>query len=231
MQSLFWFIGIWGVLQAVAPPAAPPPAAPPPPTFSIASDAALVKLQKSLPAGWSMKITGDRLVIRSAADVWVLFENRINAPDTRETDAQRIARIIKHGKKMPSSIEFRLEKKWTRARLDAARAKNRGIHNKIEALVDKHGLGALFTGNSKLSPEALAQRRGLGDAYRRYESEKKVLEAGLIRLPEYESTLCGLWLVSTQGASDEYSLVHPDAISMQSFAIRNNLRNVLTEVK
>ncbi|PKN24930.1 MAG: hypothetical protein CVU65_10320 [Deltaproteobacteria bacterium HGW-Deltaproteobacteria-22] len=226
MQLLFLVLGIF-----LVPPAVTPPAAPPPPAFTIASDAALVKLQKSLPAGWSMKIPGDRLVIRSQADVWVLFENRINAPDSQETDAQRIARIIRHGKKMPSSIELRLEKKWSRARLDAARAKNGEIHKKIAALVDKHGLTAVFLGNSKLSPGALAEQRGLGDAYRRYENEKKLMEAGLIQLPEYESTLCSLWLVSTQGASDGYSLVHPDAISMQSFAIRNSLKKVLTEVK
>ncbi len=219
------------VFLLVPPPPTSPPAATPPATFSIASDAALVKLERSLPKGWTMKITGDQLVIRSQADVWVLHENRINAPDTREPEAQRNARIMKYGKKMPSTIELRLEKKWDAARLDAARAKNREIHRKTAALIVKHGLGAVFLANSKNTPAALAQRQGLGDAYRRYEKEKNLLETGLIKLPEYESTLCSLWIVRTQGDSDEFSLIHPYTISEQNFAIRNNLKNTLSEVK
>ena len=211
-------------------PAVPPPT-PPQATFSIPSDAALVKLQKSLPKGWTLKVTGDQLVIQSVAEVWVLFENRINAPESLETQAQLEARIIKYGKKMASSITLRLEKKWDRARLDAARKQNQEIQKKVAALVVKHGLGAVFHGNSKLSSEALARRQGLGAAYQRYENEKKQLETGLIRLPEYESTRSSLWLVSTQGDSDEFSLVHPYAISMQNFAIRSRLKNVLVEVK
>jgi len=222
MQSLFFILAVFLLV---------PPAAPPPPTFSITADAALVKLQRSLPKGWTMKITDDQLVIRSQADVWVLYENRINAPDTNESEALRNARIMKYGKKMPSTIELRLEKKWDAARLDAARAKNRGIHTKTAALIVKHGLGPVFQGNSKNTPGALAERQGLGDAYRRYEKEKNVLEAGLIRLPEYESSLCSLWIVRTQGDSDEFSLIHPYTISEQNFGIRNNLRKTLSEVK
>ena len=231
MQLFLFSIVFLLVPQATPPPSSLPAATPPPAAFSITADAALVKLQKSLPKGWTMKITGDQLVIRSQTDVWVLYENRINAPDTNESEALRTARIMKYGKKMPSSIELRLEKKWDAARLDAARAKNREIHRKTAALIVKHGLGPVFQGNSKNTPGALAERQGLGEAYRRYEKEKNLLEAGLIKLPEYESTLCSLWIVSTQGDSDEYSLVHPDAISMQSFAIRNNLKNTLSEVK
>jgi len=218
----------------LTPPPAPPPAvtpAPPPAAFSIPSDAALVKLQSSLPQGWTMKITGDQLVIQSMADVWVLFENRINAPDNRESEAQRIARIIKHGKKMPSSITLRLEKKWSAARLDAARKHNQELQKKVAALVVKHGLGAVFRANSKLPPEAVAERQGLGAVFKRYETEKHQLETGLIQLPDYESTLSSVWFVSTQGADDAFFLVHPYAVSMQNHAIRSSLKTVLIEVK
>lgn len=104
------------VFQLMPPP--DPPSAttlePPPAAFSIASDAALGQLQRTLPKGWTMKINGDQLVIQSVADVWVLFENRINAPENRESEAQRIARIIKYGKKcpVPSRSGWRKSRLW-----------------------------------------------------------------------------------------------------------------------
>ncbi len=132
---------------------------------------------------------------------------------------------------MPSSITLRLEKKWSAARLDAARKQNQEIRKKVAALVNKHGLGAVFRLNSKLAPEAVAERQGLGAAFLRYEAERNQLERGLIRLPEYESTLYSVWFVSSQGDNDEFSLVHPYAVSMQNHAIRSSLKVLLIEVR
>ncbi|MBU1536637.1 hypothetical protein KKF84_15025, partial [Myxococcota bacterium] len=163
--------------------------------------------------------------------VWVLFQNMINAPATTETMARRNARIRKHGKKMHSALVFRLEKRWSPKKLSMARQKNRLIQKKSAALIAKHGLTAIFYGNSKLGPEALAERKGLGKAFARYQKERRALIRSIVSLPQFHSQHYSLWLIGTTGASGQFALIYPHAVSAQNYAIRNLLPKILTPAK
>mgnify|MGYP001209466356 CR=1 FL=1 len=197
----------------------------------IGSDKALARLQKRLPRGWVMKQTPGRLIIESRAFVWVLHQNMINAPATTLSPASHTARIKKQGRKMHSAIIFKTAPRWSSTKMAKARAKNRLIRKKIAALITKYGLSSLFRSNSKLSIEARARRKGLSGVYARYIRKKSALERSLVRLPEYQSSRSSLWILSTPGASDQFSLVHPYAISRQNYAIRSLLPSILTPVK
>lgn len=194
-------------------------------------DAALVRLRRALPAGWQMSISGPVLRIESRAWVWVQHGNRINAPMSRETPAERAARL-KRGRKMHSALVLRLEKRWSATQLAQARRHNRRLRKRVAALIDKHGLSAIFRGNSKLPPAALAARRGLGPAYARYAAERRQLEKRLFRLPAYQSQRHSLWLQRIEGASDAFSEVYPERLSRQNHVIRSQLlRRLLQPVE
>ena len=77
----------------------------------LRNDAYLQQLKTQLPAGWLMKIDYELLQIVARQDCYILFENKINAPLSRETELQRRERFEKYGEKTHASFTYRLLKK------------------------------------------------------------------------------------------------------------------------
>ena len=94
------------------------------------NDALLARLESALPAGWTMVVRDDSIAIERREKVWVLWENRINAPLSRETDEERSARIRKLGQPTTCRIVFRAEERWTPERVAKARAANAALEDR-----------------------------------------------------------------------------------------------------
>jgi hypothetical protein len=72
------------------------------------TDAILNGWIQMLPSGWTIKQEGDLLRIKRATPVFILFENKINAPVDQETPAEEKERIRKYGKLENPQIVYRL---------------------------------------------------------------------------------------------------------------------------
>lgn len=76
------------------------------------TDSVISAWTKLLPAGWSIAPDGSNLVVSSGKPVFLLKENKINAPLSRETAAERAARIRKFGKPVHPKLVFALSPRF-----------------------------------------------------------------------------------------------------------------------
>lgn len=67
-------------------------------------DETLRKLRDSLPPGWRLLRLADRVVLERTTPLWVLWQNNINAPPSRESADQRRRRIIANGRRSTCKI-------------------------------------------------------------------------------------------------------------------------------
>ncbi len=169
-------------------------------------DRTLDALSRALPDGWSLTQAGDTLTIERREPVWVLVENRINAPVTRETGDERSKRIRAHGRPGACRLAWRIEERWSAAKLADARAANAEIDRTVAALYARF-------------PDVSPSRKG-DDFFKTQnaDDEKRVqafvrerddLLARRRHPPDLHSERHSLFLVSREGADDEMHSVDP----------------------
>jgi len=76
--------------------------------MAVAEDAVLSAFRDQIPAGWSMQLVAGQLVFERQEAVYVLYENRINAPLSRETAAERTTRIRRYGQALKPHLVYTL---------------------------------------------------------------------------------------------------------------------------
>jgi len=74
--------------------------------FKLENDSVLLTLIQNLPADWQVLDRNNTILIEKKTAIYVLFENRINAPNLVETASARSQRIQKYGKKINLAISF-----------------------------------------------------------------------------------------------------------------------------
>lgn len=72
------------------------------------ADGRLAAWAAKLPSGWTLALQDNLLIARGSQPIWVLAENKVNAPLSRETPGQRAARIRKFGQPTTASFTVRL---------------------------------------------------------------------------------------------------------------------------
>ena len=195
-----------------------------------AADAPLARVAASLPAGWRADVVGDSLTIARAGDCWVLLTNRINAPESHETDAQRESRIRRLGRRTTARLSFRLEPLWSARKWREARAVNGEVRQALAVLPQKHGIDDLLDrglarkGGPRYTAHSDADHARL-DAY---EAEKAQLERRLVELPRYESARWSLFLISVVGQEDDLHEVAPLPVSREVHQVEEVLGRCLS---
>ncbi len=194
----------------------------------VAADPVLARLP--LPAGWRVLRQGDQLVFERTTPVWVLPENRISAPVSTETAAERSARIRKHGKLVRPRFAFRLEPRWSAARLARVTRENAAVSRSLAALGRKHGITPLLdqVAHSKNpDPLRLARTPDEERRVRAYLAERRALEAKLQPLPELASARFSLFPAGHEGWSDATHLVDPPAAAEECYRVEQALRDAI----
>jgi len=175
-------------------------------------DRVLDALSLALPGGWSLALGRDTLTIERREPVWVLAENRINAPMSRETADERSRRIRAHGTSCACRLVYRLEERWTGEQLADARAANAGIDRAVAAL---HAESPDVSPSRKGDGFYVTQNAGDGGRVQAFMRERDALLARRRRLPDLHSERHSLFLVSREGVEDEMHLVDPPAASRE----------------
>ncbi|MGV8121654.1 MAG: hypothetical protein AB2L14_17985 [Candidatus Xenobiia bacterium LiM19] len=189
-------------------------------------DQALRKVEGSLPAGWVMYTEGDRLIIKRREPVWILTENRINAPVSSESSNERDDRIRKKGSKSDARLVFRMEKAWTPEKLRCAAITNETVKADLKALPGRLGVEKLM--DESLSRKGEAVYKGRTDDEKKriaaFYKERENIEKKLVKLPDYTSKQYSLFILLKEGAEDDFHRVFPGQASEEIYTVESLLR-------
>jgi hypothetical protein len=192
------------------------------------NDSILEKLRKSLPKYWILKTENQQLVISFTEKVYVLYENKINAPLNTETPQQKEERFKKYGRLINPQFVFDLKKKLTRKEIDLIKSENNKIYTAISELQEKLKDIPETWKDGNYMPRNKEEEKLVSN----YEKERSNLESKIIKLPEYQSEKYALYLESEIGLETEFVSVLPEESSAEMFRIKNEIfEKVLETIK
>jgi hypothetical protein len=168
-----------GILLAAQPAAAQP-------------DPALDRLEKALPAGWSLLATDAELVIRHDRPAYVTGTHHENAPAVEA----RTAPAPGGGPLVTIQLRYRLEPRWTDQQVAAARATNERLGAELRALAATYHIDAIHKSKGRPLPASADERARL----EAYEARHAQLAAQLVKLPR-----CSLGDASVFDGADTYA--------------------------
>lgn len=181
-------------------------------TWAPLKDPALEALAKTLPKGWTLTLTPPTLTLERAGEVWVLHENRLNAPP--EKAEARTARIRAHGTKTTCRLSFRLRPAWTKEERAKAVATNDALDAELTALDTR--LGVKFGPKGPVGPS--------GEQGVAWQRERATLEQKRVALPDAQTTVFALFLTEQQGVDGESSSVEPASAAQETFRVLEQVR-------
>lgn len=179
-----------------------------------------------MPKGWSFNAVGDKFILTSPDTVWVLEENRNNAPVEKKEDL--IKRIKESGIRVIPEIVIRYEDKWTPDKIQQSLIQNAAIDNEIAGLPEKYNITQLF--DKKLSSKNHTVYTATNEKEKglivQFEKEKSSLLAKKVILPDFHTQKYSLFLISSQGKNDDMHVVYPDRPSLELYTIISTFREV-----
>jgi hypothetical protein len=201
---------------------------------AAAPDAAgvIAALSRAVPlfSGWRAFVEGDRLIVQRDAPVWVLGENRISAPVSTESAAERSARIRKHGKRVSPRFAFRVEARWSAARVARVTRENAELGRRIAALGKRHGIQPILDQlaySKNPDPLRLARTPDEERRVRAYLAERAALQAKLGELPELALGRYSLFSAGREGWSDAMHVVDPPGAAEECYRVERAVRTAI----
>ena len=174
---------------------------------------------QNLPKGWQFIEDSGKFVISYKDSVFVLSENRIDAPvENREN---RIKRIKEHGIKILPMIVIKYENKWEFIRIQEAMIKNSETMDEIKNLADKMNISRLYDPERSKKNQMIYAAKNKPDeiALTNYYKEKELLEKKIIKMPDYNTQFYSLFVVFKNGADDDMHIVYPSEASVELYSI------------
>ncbi len=196
--------------------------------YAPGDDAILDKLGASLPAGWSLQRSENRLHVRREEPIWVTHENRISAPPSNRTEAEDQAAIKARGKKTTAEFVYRTEPHWSDDDFTRVDAENASLRQAMAALPGKHGIDHLL---SRRAPVYVPKAPGDEGKIEAYEKDQAALEARVVAVPSCNTTRSSLFIESDTGRNSGTRQVYPASASQEAYAIEESIRALCGKVK
>jgi hypothetical protein len=178
----------------------------------------------NLPAGWVFTADKGDFIIFRKDSVLILSENRINAP--LENKEVKLNHIKEFGVKTQAKVIIHYENKWDFLRIQEAQIKNASIMDEIQKLPEKMKITSLL--DSKLSrkgkPVYTAKNEKDQLCISNYYKEEERLEKKIVKLPDFNSQLYSLFIVSEDGKEDNMHYVYPTGASIELYTILSLFR-------
>jgi hypothetical protein len=190
------------------------------------ADAQLSIVLHYLPAHWAIIADDTSFTLRSSDTVWVLDENRINAPMEKKEIQQE--RIKKFGKRVFPEIYIRYEAKWTPEQIQMAKITNAAIDGEVRGLPAKFHISLLYdsTASTKFMTVYTPTNEKERKLIEQYQAERERQLQGKVVLPDFHSEKYSLFITKITGAGDEMHLVFPDQPSVDIYTILSTFREV-----
>lgn len=160
------------------------------------TDAALEGLATALPKGWAMTLAPPMLTLERKGEVFVLHENRQNAPP--EKAEARAARIRAHGTKSTCRLVFRLESLWS------AEKRAKALNAPLDTTPREQPVSTRPNRKAPLTTAPTEPRR--------------------VTLPDAQSTWFSLFLVESNGLEGESASVEPVDAAQETFRVLEQVR-------
>lgn len=191
------------------------------------SDTLLKNLKTIIPENWETTIINRKITIKRKEAVWILFENKINAPMNMETEEEWVDRIKNSGKKTLSQLVYLIQEKWSDDKADDVKDKNSAIEKQIIELPIKHKISHLLNKFSSRKFETFYSATTEEDKTRieNYHYEKKKLKTEFIKYPDFHFGRYSFFLIEKTGATDDFHTVYPRTASVEMMRIEKILRN------
>jgi hypothetical protein len=165
-------------------------------------------LEKALPAGWSLLVSGAELVIRHDRPCYVTGVHHENAR------ADEPATPAGGGPMVTLELRYRLEPRWTDKQVAAAKAKNDKLGGELRALAVKYNIDGIHQSKGRPLPATPEEHARL----EAYEAAQATVTAKLVALPR-----CSLGDTSVFDGADTYAqlrlIVDPPEAMTQAFRI------------
>lgn len=196
--------------------------------WPAAADDRLDLLMARLPAGWTLLLTNSQLELARQGEVYVLPENRINAPMSRATPEEISQRIRSHGRLGRCRLTFRLEPRWSEQRWTAVLATNQQIQTELNALPERFQITPLYSAalSRKGQPSYIPKDQADAARIQEWQAEHQRLSATFQPLPDHSTTLYSLFLTTREGAEDDLQIVDPPQASRELYQIETLLGEV-----
>ena len=185
------------------------------PTSELENDHAFVDFKTKLDSGWKVYVKKNLLQIERKEPVFVMPENRTNAPPTLgETESDKIVRMKKYGMKMKPALIYEIQKRWTVNDSIEAETSREEVQNKIQSLPKKYKIEHLLDkelskkGGEIYTPKTVKEKRKVKE----YFIAKSKLEKKMPRIPDYHFNKFTLFLISKRGGNSDYAEVYPESV-------------------
>lgn len=127
-------------------------------------------LEKALPSGWSLLMTGSELVVRHDRPCYVVGVHERNAAEPPAAGSGTLVTV---------ELRYRLEPRWTDAQLAAAKVTNDKLAAEIHGLWQRYNLDGVHRSKGKPLPTTPDEKARV----EAYEAAEARVAAKLVKLP------------------------------------------------
>ncbi len=189
------------------------------------SDFMLENVFSHMPEDWTYSTVETLLTIHCETPVWIIHENKLNAPIDILSEKRDQEYFMKYGKQIYPEIVFKIVRKQEIPGVKKMISDNDKIRNEIDKLpysmnidhlIDRHlsSKGTIFfkpvTENEKAMVAAYFQKI-------------KELEGRISKVPDYETELYYLFIQKESVLNDEFTSAYPENIVEDYAAVRSLL--------
>lgn len=198
------------------------------PQSIIENDTLLKAFRNKINKSWNLEISKDRLTVISKKKVWILNENKINAPVSFAKNKED-ERIKKNGKNIYMKLFLRLEPLWSKEKYKEAKEKNDLIHREIEELPQKYNIENLKDEllSSKNAPIYVGNTKEEMRQVELYAEEKNTIEKTILKYPDFTSEKYSIFIESKEGFEDEFHSVYPAEVGKEFYSLIEEMRKSL----
>ncbi len=136
-------------------------------------DPAIGKLEKALPAGWSLLATDTELVIRHDRPCFVTGEHKENEP------AVHVPARTPDGRLVTLELRYHLEPKWTKRQFEDAKVTNDRLAGELGAVRTKFNIAGIHQSKGRPLPMNADETARLAG----YEKEAAKISARMVKVP------------------------------------------------
>lgn len=189
--------------------------------LSYEQDENLNLILGKIPDGWSVEWQSDTLIFKRQGDVYSLYENKINAPVSYETDEEFGERVKAHGSKLEAKVIVKLYPRWTLEKFAEANTHNNRIISKVLELQNDYDILRLRkeSPHSKAGYFFVPETGDDEDRIRDYQIIRLELERDLIDIPDHHSDHYSFYIISANSVATEFITIHPRSVSGETYII------------
>lgn len=184
-------------------------------------------LNDNLSSPWKYQDDGEKIVIQYQKPVWVLSENKINAPVNDESQQEKDERIKKYGQKVTLHIYLTYEKRWTQEEIEQTKRQNQRVYDDLTMLAENLHL----TQRDFKTGEFVVKTAQEAESLKTFEKEKSTRLQYVKKIPDYHVGGVSLYYSEDPYFDGSMWSLSSDSEPEKIFKFSQNFKSVLQMAK